>query len=326
MKNNADVIIFTWLVLYCVLSVVGGLMTASKKQLCRMFRKSLALLFLLLLQQSANATSTLIWLKPIESDQKMKANAIVDGSALELMQFVANQIKDVNHQFEAYPIKRSWLLIQNRKNAQTAYCFWGADFKKEREEWGYFTEPTSVTLPYMIAVRKGELLAYAHNGTVSVERLLKSGYSTVIFEKVINAWTKVVEQASHNGVVQISGLDKDLSDHTLLMIEKRKIDFGYVSHRSIANLDIYNNNNITLYEISELSDVEGRVGRLLCSKTPLGEKMVTLINQALAKIHRDKILSLKMKELIFKAEGFPERFEEAFYRQWDKAFLESQLD
>jgi len=320
MKNNADVIIFTWLVLYCVLSVVGGLMTASKKQLCRMFRKSLALLFLLLLQQSANATSTLIWLKPIESDQKMKANAIVDGSALELMQFVANQIKDVNHQFEAYPIKRSWLLIQNRKNAQTAYCFWGADFKKEREEWGYFTEPTSVTLPYMIAARKGELLAYAHNGTVSVERLLKSGYSTVIFEKVINAWTKVVEQAGYDSVVQISGLDKDLSDHTLLLIEKRRIDFGYVSHRTIANLDVYNNPNITLYEIRELSDAGGRDARILCSKTPFGKKMTTSINRILAKIHNDETLSLKMRELIFKAEGYPERLRDAFETKWDKAF------
>jgi len=275
---------------------------------------------------SANATSTLIWLKPIESDQKMEGSTIVDGSALELMLFVANQIKDVDHKFEAYPIRRSWHIIQNRKRAQTAYCFWGADYEKEREEWGYFTNPTSVSLPYMIAARKGELSAYDDNGAVSVKQLLKSGYSTVIFENVINAWTKVIEQASHNDVVQISGLDKDLSDHTLLMIEKRRIDFGYVSHRTIANLDIYNNHKVTLYEISELSDAEGRVDRLLCSKTPFGKQMATSINQTLAKIHHDKALSLKMKGLIFKAEGYPDRLKEAFDRQWDKAFSNDEVD
>jgi hypothetical protein len=280
----------------------------------------------LLLLPSANATSTLTWLKPIESNQKMKGRTIVDGSALELMQFVANQIKGVNHNFEAYPIRRSWHIIQNSKRDQTAYCFWGADYEKDREKWGYYTEPTSVTLPYMIAARKGELSSYDLDGAVSVRQLLKNGYSTVTFEKVINAWTKVVEQARHNGVVQISGLDKDLSDHTLLMIEKRRIDFGYVSHRSIASLDLYNNHNVTLYEISELSDAEGRVDRLLCSKTPFGKKMVTSINQTLAKIHNDKVLSFKMKELIFNAEGFPERYKDAFYRQWDKAFLKDKVD
>lgn len=303
-------------------------MTISSSQTSQIHKIGLVIVLFLLLQPNgnANANSTLIWLKPIESNQKMKGSTIVDGSALELMQFVANQIKDVNHKFEAYPIRRSWRIIQNSKRDQTAYCFWGADFEKDREKWGYFTEPTSVTLPYMIAARKGELSSYDHNGAVSVRQLLKNGYSTVIFEKVINAWTKVVKQSKHNAVVQISGLDKDLSDHTLLMIEKRRIDFGYVSHRSIANLDIYNNPNISLYEISELSDAQGKVDRLLCSKTPFGKKMVTSINQALAKIFNDKVLSLKMKELIFKAEGYPERLKEAFYLKWDKAFLTTKLD
>jgi hypothetical protein len=288
------------------------------------FRKILALYCFSSLLSVANAvsdpTATLIWLKPIESDQKMKNNTIVEGSALDLMQFVANQIPEVNHQFEAYSIKRGWHLIKKSKNKNAVYCFWGADYTAEREEWGYYTKPTSVTLPFMVAARKGVLSAYDNNGSVSVKQLLKNGYSTVIFENVINAWTEAVEQAGYHGVVQISDLDKDLSDHTLLMIEKRRIDFGYISHRAIANLDVHNNHNITLYDVSELPDADGGDARLLCSKTPLGNKMVGLINKALAKIHGNTSLNHQMKLLIFKSEGYPERFKSAFERQWNKAY------
>ena len=168
----------------------------------------------------------------------------------------------------------------------------------------------------MVAARKNTLSAFDQNGTVSVEELLKKKYTTVIFEKVTNAWTRIVAKVDYSNVVQISGLDKDLSLHTLLMIEKGRIDFGYISHRTIANLDITNNKEITLYEIRELST--GVVGdsRLLCSKSSLGKQMVTSINSALSKIHRDEKLNLEMRELIFKAEGYPERLRKNFEQQW----------
>jgi len=277
-------------------------------------------LFLYSLPLVASESPTLVWLKPIESDQKMEGNTIVGGSALELMQFVAEQIKGVDHKFEAYPIKRSWHLIQRSSLENTAYCFWGASYKKEREQWGVFTQPTSVDLPYMVAARSGELSKYVKGDSISVEALIKAGHTTVIFDKVINAWTKIIEEVGDFKGVTISGLDRDLSEHTLLLLENRRIDFGYISHRSIEDLDIANNSNIELYEIRELADVDVGDARLLCSKTPLGNEMVSSINQALDKIHSNEQLTAEFQDLIFKAEGYPDNLKEVYRRQWKKVF------
>lgn len=281
---------------------------------------SLLLFIVFFYTATANATK-LVWLKPIESDQVMQGNTIVKGAALDLMQFVASHINGVEHSFQAYPIKRSWHLIQNSKQQDTAYCFWGADYKKSRTQWGYFTEPTSVALPFMIAAKKNRFKQYANNDAVSVTQLLSNSYSTVIFENVINDWTKVVERAGHEDVVQISGLDKDLSDHTLELIKKGRIDFGYVSHRTIANLDVYNQSDISLYEIAELTHASGGTARLLCSKTPTGKLMANKINHTLRLIKNSAEKSAQMKQLTFTAEGYPERLRTTFEQQWDKTFI-----
>ena len=90
---------------------------------CKSYLKPLTLYLSFFVAITANATPTLVWLKPIESDQKMSGHSIVSGSALELMKLVANNIENVNHRFEAYPIRRSWQLIKNTKQDQLAYCF-----------------------------------------------------------------------------------------------------------------------------------------------------------------------------------------------------------
>ena len=77
----------------------------------------------------------------------MSVHSIVSGSALELMKLVANNIENVNHRFEAYPIRRSWQLIKNTKQDQLAYCFWGASYKKERRIGA--TLPNQRLLPYL---------------------------------------------------------------------------------------------------------------------------------------------------------------------------------
>ena len=151
-----------------------------------------------------HAAPKLVWLKPIESDQTMTGNSITAGSALALLRFVANQIEgDIDHKFEAYPIKRSWHLRKHTADDQTTYCFWGAALKNERKEWGYYTTPTSINLTYMVASRNGELTAFAQNSQISAIELLNKGFTTVIFENVINDWRKV--------------------------IENKRIDFGYIS-------------------------------------------------------------------------------------------------
>jgi len=283
-------------------------------------RISLLFIFTFFIAFKGYSQETITWLKPIESDQKMIRNEIVSGSSLDLMSFVAKQLPAFKHQFEAYPIKRSWALIQERKIAGHTYCFWGADYKAEREQWGYFTKPTSVSLPYMIGARKGELVQYVRDGAISVTALLRAGFATVIFDNVVNPWTKIVEQAPNDSLIEISGIDKDLSEHTLQMIEIKRIDFGYISHRTIANLDLYNSGNIALYEIEEMIDSDSREAWILCSKTPQGKKVVSNIDQALSHIFDEHSLSMQMKELVFKAEGYPQRYKTLFDKQWDNAF------
>jgi len=284
------------------------------------FLINILFIFAIFITPKGYSQETITWLKPIESDQKMIRNKIVSGSSLDLMSFLAKQLPHFNHQFEAYPIKRNWALIQQRKITGNTYCFWGADYKVEREQWGYFTKPTSVSLPYMIAARKGELSQYVNDGAVSVTSLLRAGFATVIFDNVVNPWTKIVEQAPNDSLIEISGIDKDLSEHTLQMIEIKRIDFGYISHRTIANLDLYKSSNIELYEIEEMIGSKSREAWILCSKTPQGKKVVSSIDKALNNIFNKHSLSMQMKELVFKAEGYPQRYKSLFDKQWDSAF------
>lgn len=273
---------------------------------------------------AANAADTLsptlVWLKPLESDQVMKGNTIVKGDALNLLTFVANQIDAVEHQFEAYPIRRSWRLIQNNRDQHLAYCFWGANYKKEREDWGYFSEPTTVELPYLVAAKKDQLDAFETDGKVSVTQLLKKGYSTVVFEEVSNPLTEIIRQSGQHEVIKVSGLDKDLSDHTLTMIEKGRINFGYVSYRAIANLAVDQNPQFSLYEVQDLSSEHLKDGRILCSKNEFGKKMVAAINTALLTIRNDENLRSTFKALIFTAEGYPANLKQTFEQQWDSAY------
>lgn len=274
---------------------------------------------------AANATAplspTLVWLKPLESDLIMQGNTIVKGDALNLLLFIAKHIDDAEHKFEAYPIRRSWRLIQNNREQHLAYCFWGANYKKEREDWGYFTEPTTVELPYIVAAKKDQFEAFETDGKVSVTRLLKKGYSTVVFEEVSNPLTEIIRQTDQLEVVKVSGLDKDLSDHTLMMIEKGRIDFGYVSYRAIANLAVDKNPHLSLYEVQELSSKHLKDGRILCSKNEFGKKMVASINTALMTIRNDENLRTTFKALIFTAEGYPSNLKQTFGQQWDSAYF-----
>lgn len=271
-------------------------------------------------------SSTLVWLKPLESDQVMKGNTIVKGDALNLLTFVANQIDEVEHQFEAYPIRRSWRLIQNNRDQHLAYCFWGANYKKEREDWGYFSEPTTVELPYLVAAKKDQLDAFETDGKVSVTQLLKKGYSTVVFEEVSNHLTEIIRHSGQHEVIKVSGLDKDLSDHTLTMIEKGRIKFGYVSYRAIANLAVDQNPQFSLYQVQELSSEHLKDGRILCSKNAFGKKMVAAINTALLTIRNDENLRTTFKTLIFTAEGYPANLKQTFEQQWDSAYPNNAIN
>jgi hypothetical protein len=104
------------------------------------------------------------------------------------------------------------------------------------------------------------------------------------------------------------------------MIEIKRIDFGYISHRTIANLDLYKSSNIELYEIEEMIGSKSREAWILCSKTPQGKKVVSSIDKALNNIFNKHSLSMQMKELVFKAEGYPQKYKSLFDKQWDSAF------
>ncbi|QOL25176.1 hypothetical protein LP316_12835 [Thalassotalea sp. LPB0316] len=288
--------------------------------------KTINWLTLILLSFSFTASAQkLIWLKPIESDLTMEGSRITSGAALDLMQFVASQIDNVEHEFHAYPVKRSWYLIQRELSVDKVYCFWGADYHKERESWGIFTQPAAITLPYMVAVRKNELTDYTSNGAIEVTKLLNDDYTTVIYDKVINAWTKIIDRVENKDIVKVSGINQDLSDHTVLMLERKRIDFGYVSYRAIANLDLFNNPKIDLYEIHEMSLLNEKSSRMLCSKTPLGKQYSELIDSALTSIQQNRELNHKLRDLTFKSEGYPENLKARFNERWHKAFPTSTV-
>jgi hypothetical protein len=106
-----------------------------------------------------------------------------------------------------------------------------------------------------------------------------------------------------------------------MMIEKSRINFGYVSYRAIANMEVDKNPHFSLYEVQELSSENLKDGRILCSKNEFGKKMVASINTALMTIRNDENLRTTFKALIFKAEGYPANLKQTFGQQWDSAYL-----
>tara|TARA_Y100000588_G_scaffold240028_1_gene253746 strand:+ start:779 stop:1729 length:951 start_codon:yes stop_codon:yes gene_type:complete len=274
---------------------------------------------------------TVVWVRPPELGVKGPGIAITSGPVYNVMAHLSGYLDNYNHEFEAYPVKRAWSLIQHEKSAQRVYCFYGASYQEERTKWGYYSLPTSINLPLLI-VSKRELLPLKSNqdnhGTekkgkgqlpsISLQALLNQHFKTVLYNDVSNAYASAVEQwATKYNVLRVNSLGKDLGMHTIALIKSGRVDFGYVGPRELAALSKDELNDLHVYQLSELSTGLRGTKRLLCSKTELGREVTTGLNNALRLILSQPDKSKILRDTQFIADGYSKRLKPLFDERWD---------
>lgn len=274
---------------------------------------------------------TIIWIRPPELGVEGPGITITSGPVYDLMAHLSSYLGRYSHQFEAYPVKRAWSLIQHKKSPQKVYCFYGASYKKERTEWGYYSEPTSINLPLLVVSRKALLPLIDEEEkvglsqevkslfeSVSLQVLLNRNFKTVLYSDVSNAYARAVEQwATRYNVLRVHSLGRDLGMHTIALLKSGRIDFGYVGPREIATLSREELDTLSVYQVSELSEELRATKRLLCSKTALGQEVTTSLNQTLARIFANPDKSEILRDTNFRADGYSYRLKPLFDERWD---------
>ena len=282
---------------------------------------AVSLLALLLTSAIVSAQPNIVWLRPLESGGERDGATITGGEHYRVMRFLAEQIPSFKHRFESYPIKRNWRLIQTASDETTGYCFFGAGYNPEREEWGIYSSPTAIGLPYLIAAPTGLLSLFENNGTVFLEHLLRNGYKTVLYGQVSNMWVAQIEQYDFpNSVLRISGIDTELNKHTLQLIDKRRIDFGYVAHKELALLSPEQLSRLSLYQVREFSQQVRQTKRVLCSRSTLGVQAVEQIDAALGQIRTDEHKNRQFMQLNFAADGYAVSTKALYEKLWVQEF------
>ena len=61
---------------------------------------------------------TVIWMRPPELGVEGPGISIISGPVYGVMLHLSSYLESYNHQFEAYPVKRAWSLIQHEKSPQ----------------------------------------------------------------------------------------------------------------------------------------------------------------------------------------------------------------
>lgn len=274
---------------------------------------------------------TIIWMRPPELGVEGPGITITSGPVYDLMVHLSSYLESYSHQFEAYPVKRAWSLIQHEKSSQKVYCFYGASYQEERTKWGYYSEPTSINLPLLVVSRKAlpPLIDDEENvglsqsvkglfESVSLQALLNQNLKTVLYKDVSNAYARTVEQwATKYNVLRVHSLGRDLGMHTIALLKSGRIDFGYVGPREIAAISKEELDTFHVYQVSELSEELRGTKRLLCSKTALGQEVTTSLNQALARIFANPEKSEILKNANFSADGYSHRLRPLFDERWD---------
>lgn len=260
------------------------------------------------------------WLRPVSFGVEVKGVDIVGGPELAVMQFLAKRMPDFEHKFESYPLKRNWHLIKNSSREDNVYCFYGASKNLQRQQWGEFSLPTTILLPYPIVALKDNLAAFEQDGYVSVKDLFDANLKTVLFDGAVNVWTEVVQKYGHEELdyLRFNVGHTNAEKLTTELLKSRRVDFAYVGsgNTEIRALEQDNDVQFSVYSIKEFENKARQGHRVMCSKSPLGIKAVTSLNTVLASVLKDPSESKQFCELNFHAVGYHNDMRAVFNSHW----------
>lgn len=263
---------------------------------------------------------SIIWMRPMSFGLAVNGHQIVRGPEYELMRFLAASLTDFSHQFESYPVKRSWEFIKSSSDDSRVYCFFGASKTPERSTWGAFSEPTTILLPYPIVAKKGTLDHMLEGGYLSLSRLFEAGKNTVIFDGVVNQWTQLLRDTvdpSHRFLTMTQGKE-GASKVTARLIRGDRIDFGFVGsgHKEITNLQTELDIELSVYQLLENVGKYTLGNRVMCSKTDLGQKAVNNLNRTISTLLKNENSSVMFRDLNFDVVGYHPNLKIPFDEYW----------
>lgn len=269
----------------------------------------------------------MIWLRPNSYGVEVVGTRIVAGPEFEFMQWLSARLGQYQHRYESYPLKRNWHLVKTNQKPDHAYCFFGASKNAERESWGYFTQPTTILLPYPVAAKQGSLDGFVENNRVSVTQLLNAGKSTVLVEGARNMWTDLLETAAQHDkskatIIRITPGARSVAEQTAQLLKKDRIDFGYVGsgYDEISRLEQILEMQLSVYQVAEFAGNIRGGNRILCEKTDLGLRIRNDINEALNTIAEEPHLEQQYRDLNFKVIGYHPSLKAVFDEAWQSQF------
>lgn len=274
------------------------------------------------------ADPTIVWMRPVSNGLHVDGFRIVSGSEYELMRYLANHLPDWKHEYESFPVKRSWEFIKSNSTAERLYCFYGASQTKEREKWAIFSEPTSILLPYPVVAKKGELDQFVVDGFVSVQSLRAQEKTTALFDGVVNSWSRVVNMAYAKSdlVLRLNPGNEASASLTTRLIKANRIDFGFVGSgdEEIRMLEQQFDVKFSLYQLRELAEDIRKGNRIMCSKSALGTQAIADIDSKLQIILKDTKNSEAFRELNFNVIGYHPNLKSNFNKHWERMYQSGQ--
>ena len=290
--------------------------------------KSLILLILsLTAPQSAYAQQKpkMIWLKkPTPGKIDVQGTTITGGSYKTIMDIFASNLQEFDHEFKAYPMKRNWHLVKNSPK-NTAYCYFGAAVKPERKEWGYYSKPSSISLPYTMAAPRGTLDKYETNGFVSIKELFEKGHKTLLFKEVHNMWVEVIKSYQNDYphlIRDFVGNNHGMEEWTAKLLKAGRIDFGFVGlgAKRIEDMGKKVGLSMSMYQIKELIGKEKPFMNVLCSKNPSGKRMVDALDLVIEKLVNDGPEGRIFRDKYFEAAAHHKKFKPTFDAIWSRFY------
>jgi len=276
--------------------------------------------------EGTTETAMVVWLRPPEASMTIDGVTIAAGPMLDNIKYLASHLPEFRHKFEAYPVKRALSLVKTGSSNNNVYCFFGASLNEDRQQWGYFSTPTSINLPILILGNKAVIGSTQATNTedingpfplISIQKLLEADFKTVLYEGVANAYGKTVKQAQTvENVIMLNGLGKDLGLHTIALLKTGRIDFGYVGHGELNTLSLSELEQFNTFQAEELSYNTRGTKRLFCSLTPLGKKVITAFDHALTSILSNEKSANTLRDINFEAEGYSPMFKTLFESRW----------
>lgn len=263
---------------------------------------------------------SMIWLRNESFAIDVDGINIVNGPDYNVMKFLAERLPEYAHRFESYPLKRNWLLIKSPQPVDETYCFYSAGVTNERKQWGLYSAPITIILPYPIVSLKGALQEYDKGGAVSIEDLFSAGLYTVMFDGMENMWTKVVNDRRKfdSLILRLNAGHQDVYDVSAKLLKSKRIDFAYVGagYTEITALERRHGISLKVYKLKELRGnvVGGR--RILCAKSENGAVIIDRLNKALLEISDEPETSVQFRDLNFNGIGYHPDLKPTFDRHW----------